>query len=50
MAPVAADFDPEPVRRPGVPLGLVIADQDGNQVPAFTWKPFKRPASRGASC
>jgi len=35
MVPFAADFDPESLRRPIVPLGLVIADQDVNQVPRF---------------
>ncbi len=35
MVPFAADFDPESLRRPVVPLGLVIADQDINQVPRF---------------
>lgn len=35
MVPFAADFDPESLRRPAVPLGLVIADQDINQVPRF---------------
>lgn len=35
MVPFAADFDPESLRRPVVPLGLVIADQDVNQVPRF---------------
>lgn len=32
---IAADFDPESLRRPVVPLGLVIADQDNNQIPRF---------------
>lgn len=35
MVPFAADFDPESLRRPVVPLGLVIAGQDINQVPRF---------------
>ena len=35
MVPFAADFDSESLRRPVVPLGLVIADQDINQVPRF---------------
>lgn len=35
MVPFAADFDPESLRQPIVPLGLVIADQDVNQVPRF---------------
>lgn len=35
MVPFAADFDPESLRSPVVPLGLVIADQDINQVPRF---------------
>jgi hypothetical protein len=35
MVPFAADFDPESLRQPVVPLGLVIADQDINQVPRF---------------
>ena len=35
MVPFAADFDPESLRRPVVPLGLVMADQDINQVPRF---------------
>ncbi|MFM2055679.1 MAG: hypothetical protein RLY71_64 [Pseudomonadota bacterium] len=35
MVPFAADFDPESLRQPLVPLGLVIADKDVNQVPRF---------------
>jgi|GEM_PF-83490 len=35
MVPFAADFDPESLRQPSVPLGLVIADKDINQVPRF---------------
>ena len=35
MVPFAADFDPESLRQPRVPLGLVIADKDVNQVPRF---------------
>ncbi len=35
MVPFAADFDPESLRQPQVPLGLVIADKDVNQVPRF---------------
>lgn len=35
MVPFAADFDPQSLRRPRVPLALVIADQDVNQVPRF---------------
>lgn len=35
MVPFAADFDPMTLRQPVVPLGLVIADQDVNQVPRF---------------
>lgn len=35
MVPFAADFDSESLRRPIVPLGLVIADQDVNQIPRF---------------
>jgi cytochrome c peroxidase len=35
MVPFAADFDPASLRRPVVPLGLVIADRDVNQVPRF---------------
>ena len=35
MVPFAADFDPESLRQPVVPLGLVIADKDINQVPRF---------------
>jgi predicted dienelactone hydrolase len=35
MVPFAADFAPESLRRPVVPLALVIADQDINQVPRF---------------
>ena len=35
MVPLAADFDPDSLRRPVVPLGLVIADKDINQVPRF---------------
>ena len=35
MVPFAADFDPESLRRPVVPLGLVMAEQDVNQVPRF---------------
>lgn len=35
MVPFAADFDPASLRAPVVPLGLVIAGRDINQVPAF---------------
>ncbi|NUZ05367.1 dienelactone hydrolase [Schlegelella sp. ID0723] len=35
MVPFAADFDPSTLASPKVPLGLVIADKDVNQVPAF---------------
>ena len=35
MVPFAADFDPKSLRHPVVPLGLVIADLDINQVPRF---------------
>ena len=35
MVPFAADFDPDSLRRPVVPLGLVIADQDVNQIPRY---------------
>jgi hypothetical protein len=41
MVPFAADFDPESLRRPIVPLGLVIADQDVNQVPRFHVEPVR---------
>jgi predicted dienelactone hydrolase len=35
MVPFAADFDADSLRQPRVPLGLVIADKDVNQVPRF---------------
>jgi len=35
MVPFAADFIPESLARPAVPLGLVIARKDVNQVPRF---------------
>ena len=35
MVPFAADFDIDSLRRPVVPLGLVIADQDVNQIPRY---------------
>jgi len=35
MVPFAADFAPESLRNPVVPLGLVVAERDINQVPAF---------------
>ncbi|OWW18327.1 alpha/beta hydrolase family protein [Noviherbaspirillum denitrificans] len=35
MVPYAADFFPESLASPTIPLGLVIADQDVNQVPKF---------------
>lgn len=35
MVPFAADFDPASLVRPAVPLGLVIAERDVNQVPRF---------------
>ena len=35
MVPFAADFDPESLRQPQVPLGLVIAENDVNQFPRF---------------
>ena len=35
MVPFAADFDPVSLARPAAALGLVIADQDVNQVPLY---------------
>lgn len=35
MVPFAADFDPNSLARPKVPLGLVIAEKDINQIPRF---------------
>jgi len=35
MVPYAADFVPESLSNPKIPLGLVIADKDVNQVPKF---------------
>ena len=35
MVPFAADFMPDSLRTPTVPLGLVIAERDVNQIPAF---------------
>ena len=35
MVPFAADFSPETLKAPVVPLGLVIAEADINQVPRF---------------
>lgn len=35
MVPYAADFLPESLTNPKIPLGLVIADKDVNQVPKF---------------
>lgn len=35
MVPYAADFLPESLTSPNIPLGLVIADKDINQVPKF---------------
>lgn len=35
MVPFAADFAPDSLRAPVVPLALVIAERDVNQVPAF---------------
>jgi len=35
MVPYAADFLPESLSNPKIPLGLVIADKDVNQVPKF---------------
>lgn len=35
MVPFAADFDPASLAVPLIPLGLVIADKDINQVPRF---------------
>ena len=35
MVPFAADFSPASLEHPIVPLGLVIAEQDVNQLPAF---------------
>ena len=42
MVPFAADFDPESLRAPVVPLGLVIAERDINQVPAFHAEAVRR--------
>ena len=35
MVPFAADFVPESLSSPRIPLGLVIAEQDHNQIPKF---------------
>jgi hypothetical protein len=35
MVPFAADFSPETLRDPVVPLGLVVSERDVNQVPEF---------------
>ena len=35
MVPFAADFDMATLAKPSIPLGLVVADQDVNQGPAF---------------
>lgn len=35
MVPFAADFSPASLRDPVVPLGLIIAERDINQIPAF---------------
>lgn len=35
MVPFAADFDPASLARPRIPLGLVIAEKDVNQIPRF---------------
>lgn len=35
MVPFAADFAPESLAEPRIPLGLVIAAKDVNQIPAF---------------
>jgi predicted dienelactone hydrolase len=35
MVPFAADFVPDSLRHPRIPLGLVIAERDVNQVPGF---------------
>jgi predicted dienelactone hydrolase len=35
MVPFAADFDPNSLAQPRIPLGLVIAEKDINQIPRF---------------
>lgn len=35
MVPFAADFSPASLENPVVPLGLIVAEQDVNQLPAF---------------
>lgn len=35
MVPFAADFVPDSLSSPRIPLGLVIAEQDHNQIPTF---------------
>jgi predicted dienelactone hydrolase len=35
MVPFAADFDPRSLAEPRIPLGLVVAAKDVNQIPAF---------------
>lgn len=35
MVPFAADFDPVSLKNPAVPLALVIAERDVNQIPSF---------------
>lgn len=35
MVPFAADFSPESLRNPAIPVGLIVAERDINQKPAF---------------
>ncbi|MDI1274882.1 dienelactone hydrolase [Polaromonas sp.] len=42
MVPFAADFIPESLANPRIPLGLVIAAKDVNQIPAFHVEAIRR--------
>jgi hypothetical protein len=48
MVPFAADFIPESLAQPRVKLGLVIAEQDVNQIPRFHVAVVRKAC--GANC
>jgi len=48
MVPFAADFDPASLERPRIPLGLVIAEKDINQIPRFHVQAIR--SACGANC
>lgn len=48
MVPFAADFDPATLAQPRIPLGLVVAEKDVNQIPRFHVQAVR--SACGANC